>query len=93
MLLPVVRLGMVLSLTIKIKNLRWGQHWSILTFDISTIQEICMKEISSMDFPQHGEVFYFYGQAINKKKTHVYQVQTKHLYGLCYGFEIPDEYT
>jgi hypothetical protein len=24
-----------------------------------------MKEISSMDFPQHGEVFYFYGQALN----------------------------
>jgi hypothetical protein len=22
-----------------------------------------MKEISSMDFPQHGEVIYFYGQA------------------------------
>jgi hypothetical protein len=24
-----------------------------------------MKEISSMDIPQHGEVFYFYGQALN----------------------------
>jgi hypothetical protein len=24
-----------------------------------------MKEISSMDFPQHGELFYFYGQALN----------------------------
>jgi hypothetical protein len=23
-----------------------------------------MKEISSMDFPQHGEVFYFNGQAL-----------------------------
>jgi hypothetical protein len=23
-----------------------------------------MKEISSMHFPQHGEVFYFYGQAL-----------------------------
>jgi hypothetical protein len=23
-----------------------------------------MKEISSMNFPQHGEVFYFYGQAL-----------------------------
>jgi hypothetical protein len=23
-----------------------------------------MIEISSMDFPQHGEVFYFYGQAL-----------------------------
>jgi hypothetical protein len=25
-----------------------------------------MKEISSMDFPQHGEVFYFYGQALER---------------------------
>jgi hypothetical protein len=24
-----------------------------------------MKEISSIDFPQHGEVFYFYGQALH----------------------------
>jgi hypothetical protein len=24
-----------------------------------------MKEISSMDFPQHGEGFYFYGQALH----------------------------
>jgi hypothetical protein len=23
-----------------------------------------MKEISSMDFPEHGKVFYFYGQAL-----------------------------
>jgi hypothetical protein len=23
-----------------------------------------MKEFSSMDFPQHGGVFYFYGQAL-----------------------------
>jgi hypothetical protein len=23
-----------------------------------------MKEISFMDYPQHGEVFYFYGQAL-----------------------------
>jgi hypothetical protein len=23
-----------------------------------------MKEISSMDFPQHGEVFYFYGKTL-----------------------------
>jgi hypothetical protein len=29
-------------------------------------QEFNMKEISSMDFPQHGEVFYFYGQALHK---------------------------
>jgi hypothetical protein len=25
-----------------------------------------MKEISSIDFPQHGEVFYFYGQALDR---------------------------
>jgi hypothetical protein len=25
-----------------------------------------VKEISSMDFPQHGEVFYFPGQALLK---------------------------
>jgi hypothetical protein len=33
-------------------------------FDSNTTQEFSMKEISSMDFPQHGEVFYFYGQAL-----------------------------
>jgi hypothetical protein len=43
------------------QNLTWGQHWSILTLDVSTIQEFYMKEIRSRDFPQHGEVFYFYG--------------------------------
>jgi hypothetical protein len=53
-------------LAIKIKNLSWGQHWSILTFDVSTIQKFYRNEISSMDFPQHGEVFYFYGQALIK---------------------------
>jgi hypothetical protein len=47
------------------KNLSWGQHWFILTFDVSTIQEFYMKEISFMDFPQHGEGFYFYGQALH----------------------------
>jgi hypothetical protein len=26
--------------------------------------KILYEEISSMDFPQHGEVFYFYGQAL-----------------------------
>jgi hypothetical protein len=36
------------SLTIKLKNLSRGQHWSILTFDDSTTQEFYMKEISSM---------------------------------------------
>jgi hypothetical protein len=42
-----------------------GQHWSFLIFDVSTIQEFYMKEISSMDFPQNGEIFYFYGQAVD----------------------------
>jgi hypothetical protein len=28
------------------------------------IQEFYIKEIRSIDFPQHGEVFYFYGQAL-----------------------------
>jgi hypothetical protein len=37
-----------------------------LTFDVSTAQELYMKEITSRDFPQHGEVFYFYGQALHK---------------------------
>jgi hypothetical protein len=54
----------IYSLTIKIKNLSWGQHWSILTFDVRTIQELYMKEVSYIDFPQHGEVFYFYSQAL-----------------------------
>jgi surface polysaccharide O-acyltransferase-like enzyme len=31
----------------------------------STTQEFYMKEISSIDFPQHGEVFYSYGKAIH----------------------------
>jgi hypothetical protein len=52
------------SLTIKIKNLSWGQHWSILTFDVTT-QEF--KELSSIDFSQHGEVFYFYDQALENE--------------------------
>jgi hypothetical protein len=30
------------------------------------MQEFYMKEISSMDFTQHGEVFYFYGQALRR---------------------------
>jgi hypothetical protein len=38
-----------------------------LTFDVSATQEFYMKEISSMDFPQHGEVFYFYGHALHVK--------------------------
>jgi hypothetical protein len=48
------------------KKLSWGQHWFILTFDVSTFQEFYMKGISSMDFPQHGEVFYFNGQTLNE---------------------------
>jgi hypothetical protein len=28
-----------------------------------------MKEIRSMDFPQHGEVFYFYGQALQNNDS------------------------
>jgi hypothetical protein len=28
-----------------------------------------MKEISSIDFPQHGEVFYFYGQALYREES------------------------
>jgi hypothetical protein len=35
-----------------------------LTYGVTTIQEFCTKEISSKDFPQYGEVFYFYGQAL-----------------------------
>jgi hypothetical protein len=55
----------VTNININIKNLRWGQHWSILTFGDITSQEFYMKDISSMGFPQHGEVFYFYGQALH----------------------------
>jgi hypothetical protein len=29
-----------------------------------------MNEISSMDFPQHGEVFYFHGQALHSIEMH-----------------------
>jgi hypothetical protein len=35
-------------------------------------QEFYMQEISSMDFPQHGEVFYFSGQALNRKRFKVW---------------------
>jgi hypothetical protein len=34
-------------------------------FDVSRTQEFYMKLIGCMDFPQHGEVFYFYGQALH----------------------------
>jgi hypothetical protein len=40
------------------KNVSWGKKWSISTFDVSTIQEFYMKEISSKDF-QHGEFLLF----------------------------------
>jgi hypothetical protein len=36
-----------------------------MTFDVITTQEFYMKENSSMDFPQHDKVFYFYGQALH----------------------------
>jgi hypothetical protein len=36
-----------------------------LTFDVRMIQDFFMKEISSIDFPQNEEVFYFYGQAVH----------------------------
>jgi hypothetical protein len=58
----------------KIKNLSWGQHWTILIFDVSTVQEFYMKEISSMDFPQHGVVFYFNGQALQKCSVSTWRI-------------------
>jgi hypothetical protein len=64
-------------MTIKIKNLNWGQHWSIVTFDGSTTQEFYMKEISSMDYPQQGEVFYFYGQALQTEIRNVPEIDCK----------------
>jgi hypothetical protein len=33
---------------------------------VPTTQKFYMNEISSTDFPQHGEVFYFYGQALKR---------------------------
>jgi hypothetical protein len=36
----------------------------------TTRQEFYMNQISSMDFPQHGEVFYFHGQALHKTALH-----------------------
>jgi hypothetical protein len=42
-----------------IKNLSWGQHWSILTFDISTAQELYMTEISSWIFRNMARFFIF----------------------------------
>jgi hypothetical protein len=41
-----------------------------------------MKEISSMGFPQHGEIFYFYGQALNAlgQCYNQYEIQTQYYY-------------
>jgi hypothetical protein len=66
-----------LSLTIKIKNLSWGQHWSFVTLDVSTItiQEFYMKPISSMDFPQHGEVFIFMVQGLQLTRTSLKKIK------------------
>jgi hypothetical protein len=47
------------------KNPKMGQHWSILTFDVSTIQELFIKEISSMDIPQYGQAFFYDFNAAN----------------------------
>jgi hypothetical protein len=62
-------------------------HWSILTFDVRTIQEFYMKEISSIDFPQHGEVFYFYGQALpltnNNKLVYILTLLHIFIYVSC----------
>jgi hypothetical protein len=65
-LIPQIISDTKVSLTISIKNLSGGQHWSFLIFDVRMTQEFYMKEISSMDFPQHGEVFYFYGLGLHK---------------------------
>jgi hypothetical protein len=46
-------------LTIKIKNLSWRQYWSILTLDVSTVQEFYMKEISSTIFRNMARFFIF----------------------------------
>jgi hypothetical protein len=44
-----------------------------------TAQDFYMKEISFMDFPQYGEVFYFYGQALvyklHRKKAFTNQLE------------------
>jgi hypothetical protein len=37
-----------------------------------------MKEISYMDFPQHGEIFYFCGQAlVHKTEYHYFKKLSK----------------
>jgi hypothetical protein len=47
---------------IKIKSLTIKEFYT---------QEFYMEEISSMDYPHHGEVFYFYGQAYTYLKIKV----------------------
>jgi hypothetical protein len=36
-----------------------------------------MKEISFMDFPQHGEVFYFYCQTLDTNNLHCVNYNTE----------------
>jgi hypothetical protein len=44
-----------------------------------------MKENSSMDFPQHGEVFYFYGQALIQTIRYLSILKnTETVLNLCY---------
>jgi hypothetical protein len=38
-----------------------------------------MKEVSYIDFPQHGEVFYFYGQALHTIHALSPKEQQRHL--------------
>jgi hypothetical protein len=58
-------------MTIKIKKPDLGAALVHLTFDVSMTQEFYKKEISSTDFPQHGEVFYFYGQPLYVPKVKI----------------------
>jgi hypothetical protein len=49
----------IYCLTIKIKNLSWGQHWSVLTFDVNTTQEFSMKELVPWIFRNMARFFIF----------------------------------
>jgi hypothetical protein len=62
---------------------------ALVHFDIwsYTTQEFYMKEISSMDFPQHGEVFYFYGQALLRNQIIFFFIFITHA-----GIEFGDSY-
>jgi hypothetical protein len=52
-------------------------HFDI--FDVNMTQDI--KEITSMDYPQHGEVFYFYGQDLhNNLEYHLASLKWRMLY-------------